>query len=324
MLLSRYFKPTNQDHLELFNQISENLSEELLGREPKIAWYPSSGFDTQDLIRLSQENPAPDIYFHTDGFFQPDNIHQDFLNNFHNVHNAFTNMAFNNPIGDNIIYNEINVIDPIIGLRFRKRLNFIPVPVIDNKLTRVFLFNVEINYNQGDAQHIIKKPIILFIMDDINFFDEFILKNNVTINFLVRKRQGEAHHFGPSIISLSILFPFLGQIVVQCLLLDCDGRDRRENFFSDEEKILIQCLCYKYGYFLYPNKIFSKKFYNRSEENPMQDWENQLPNYNLGDINSGIVFKYIYTGDEQNFDKGDLLNYINQIQVGNNGVFDYL
>lgn len=70
------------------------------------------------MIRLQQEDP--DIYFHTDGFFQPDNIQQDFLNSVENVHNAFTKMALNYRIGDNIIYNEINVIDPIIGLRFKK------------------------------------------------------------------------------------------------------------------------------------------------------------------------------------------------------------
>jgi hypothetical protein len=316
MLLSRYFKPTNQDHLELFNQISKNLSEELLGREPKIAWYPSSGFDTQDVIRLQQEDP--DIYFHTDTFFGTD------INNINQFFSEGLIDMIQYGIGDGIILRRIDVNDPIIDLRFRRRLKFIKDP--NDRRAYLFrgayLFNVQITYSIGTEPTIIIKPIIYFIMDDINFFDEFILKNNIRICYLVRKRQGERNLNNHRDISLSILFPFLGQIGVQCLLLDCDARDSRRNVFSDEEKILIQCLCYKYGYFLYPNLGLRRKSYILVQDS-MQIWEDRVAHYIPGIPDSGIVFKYNFNIDIESFKEDSLKEYINHIHV-ENGLFQIL
>ena len=174
MFLSKFFQPRIQGQVPifqienyqiLFQQISENL-----GENPNIAWYPSSGFDTQDLIRLQQEDP--DIYFHTDAFLNTDinNVNQFFFEGLIN--------RLQYGIGDGIIFNHIDVIGPIIDLIFRRRLKFIKDP---NSYPRdrtalfrgAYLFNVQITYSIGINQHIITKPIIYFIMD-VNIIFIFI------------------------------------------------------------------------------------------------------------------------------------------------------
>lgn len=114
----------------------------------------------------------------------------------------------------------------------------------------------------------------------------------------------------------------MGQIGVQCLLLDCDARDSREYVFSDEEKILIQCLCYKYGYFLYPNLGLRRKSYILVQDS-MQDWEDRVAHYIPGIPDSGIVFKYNFNADVEFFKEDSLKEYINRIKV-ENGLFQIL
>ncbi len=177
-----------------------------IGNEPRIAWYPSAGNDYRDLmelctIRALQQNVSeePDVFFHTD---------------YHIKHLK----------SSGIIYDDSRtrvVVENTYHLSIRKKFNYFVNPEYavfhENAPESPLIWLLDVSVH-SDIYGVVNKPVIYFVFENINFFDEFILKNMVPITYFVKIREGCG--FGGNRKSISIVYAFLSVMKTRYLLVD--------------------------------------------------------------------------------------------------------
>lgn len=183
----------------------DNLSKSI-GDNPNILWYPSAGNDYRDILELTHERAQfhgitelPDLFIHTD-------YNQQFLRLTGNAHNDFgTNVRIENRFELQLIQNVQYNINP----------EFVDSPDDAPIEPTIYLLDISVTSKiLGE----VKKTIIYFLFENINFLDEVILKNNIPISFLVKVREGCG--FGGNRKSISVAYAFLSILKTKYLLID--------------------------------------------------------------------------------------------------------
>lgn len=179
-----------------------------IGKNPKILWYPSAGNDYRDIIELCTNRSRdhgikekPDLFIHTDYSTNPDLVklygiaYQDNKTTV-SIESSFQ-LALINPIN--------YYVDPGFVIFSDQAL----------KIPTIYLLNISINSNSLGS---IKKQVIYFLFENINFLDEVILKNRIPISHIVKVREGCG--FGGNRKSISIAYAFLSVLKTKYLLID--------------------------------------------------------------------------------------------------------
>jgi hypothetical protein len=188
--------------LKTVSEQDENILEELqhqIGNKPYIAWYPSAGNDFRDLIEVNRTNIDPDIFFHTD-----------YSSNWVKLQCG-------------LVFNDERTkvfIDRITELKFKKKINYIvnqdyvDFPEDANPTPKIYLLDLTVESAFG----VIRKPVIYFFMENINFLDEVLLKNKISLSHFIKVREGCG--MGGNRKSISIAYAFLGELKVKHILVD--------------------------------------------------------------------------------------------------------
>lgn len=176
----------------------DNLSKKL-GQNPNIAWYPSAGLDFRDLIEVNRTSIQPDLHIHTD------------------YHLGWTKLEIGEIFNDERTKVSIINIDEI---QFKKSIdffvnpNYVDFPEDAPKEPLVLLLDVLIESNNVT----IEKPVLYIYMENINFLDEILLKEQLPISHLIKIREGCG--MGGNRKSISIVYAFLCDLRIKYLLVD--------------------------------------------------------------------------------------------------------
>lgn len=208
--------------LKVVYKQDENILDELqsrIGRTPNIAWYPSAGLDFRDLIEVNRTKIEPDIFFHTD-----------YSSNWVELK---CGLVFNDERTKVFIHN-------ITELKFKKKVNYIINPnYVDfpedaNPLPRIYLLDLIVESGFGK----LIKPVLYFFMENINFLDEILLKNNIKLSHFIKVREGCG--MGGNRKSISIVYAFLGELKVKHILVDSEEHTDKEliNYISCKHDII--------------------------------------------------------------------------------------
>jgi hypothetical protein len=81
----------------------------------------------------------------------------------------------------------------------------------------IYLLDITVNSNTLGE---IKKPVLYFLFENINFLDEIILKNKISISHLVKVREGCG--FGGNKKSISLVYAFISNLKTKYLLVDSE------------------------------------------------------------------------------------------------------
>jgi len=196
---------------------------EYLGDDIKISWYPSAGNDFRDIlefhpIRRRQYGieDEPNLLIHTDyaarwmGFRydEPD---------FHYYTNHRPNLC-------KTVYADTRtkvIIEDKCELRLKKPVNYFVKPeyaaFADDAPSspKIYLLDVRlISTILGE----IRKPVIYFLFENINFLDEIIFKYNIKIPFIVKVREGCG--LGGNLESIMVSYAFLSKLETKYLITD--------------------------------------------------------------------------------------------------------
>jgi hypothetical protein len=196
--------------LKAVSEQDENIVDELqrqIGHTPNIAWYPSAGLDFRDLIEVNRTIIEPDIFFHTD----------------------YSSNWVELKCG--LVFNDERTkvfIDRITELKFKKKVNYIVNPnYVDfpedaNSLPKIYLLDLIVVSDFGK----IKKPVLYFFMENINFLDEILLKYKINLSHFIKVREGCG--LGGNRKSISIAYAFLGELKVKHILIDNEEHTDKE------------------------------------------------------------------------------------------------
>ena len=141
----------------------------------------------------------PDIFFHTD--YDAKNV----------------------SLKRGVIFEDVNTrieIHHITELEFRippvylVSPEFVDFPENANVSPKVFLLDVEINYQRGP----LRKHVLYFFMENINFLDEVLLRNRIELSHLIKVREGMTWVGNRE--SITSVYAFLGNLNVKYLLID--------------------------------------------------------------------------------------------------------
>lgn len=176
-----------------------------------IAWYPSSGLDFRDLLVLGQkkfiyDNNAfanellefetiPDLFIHNDSAYNVDNW--PLLNSgivFSDDDSEYAILSTNN------VFDDDRVVAKYLSIR------------IDHKLL-----------NKSTNQ-----KLLFVFSDNLLFFTDYVLKLNLTIDFLINIRDGFSENGGAD-YSMKFLEFFLGKMNTKFIISDNFGREYIEN-----------------------------------------------------------------------------------------------
>jgi hypothetical protein len=208
--------------LKAINPLEENTLDSLqskIGDCPNIAWYPSAGLDFRDLIEVNRTKIEPEIFFHTD-----------YSSNWVKLE---CGLVFNDKL------TKVSI-DRITELKFRKKVNYlinqdyVDFPEHANPLPKIYLLDIIIETGFGE----IRKPVIYFFMENINFLDEILLKNKIKLSHFIKVREGCA--WGGNRKSISIAFAFLGELKVKHILIDNEEHTDKELINSISHKHNLQ------------------------------------------------------------------------------------
>lgn len=205
--------------------------QEQIGNNPNIAWYPSAGLDFRGLIEINRTSTVSNLFFHSD------------------YNKTWVELKCGEVFNDKRTC--INI-ERITELKFRGKINYrinpeyVDFPKEGNRIPKVFLLSVRVKSNFG----IIRKPVLYFFMENINFLDEILLKNKIKLSHFIKVREGCG--YGGNKKSISIAYAYLVELGVRHLLVD-----REEH--TDKE--LINSISVKHK--IYPKKYALKKVANR-------------------------------------------------------------
>jgi len=204
------------------NKSSEKLAElkTKIGKNPNLLWYPACGFDYRDIYETTERNMRfhipiynlPDLYIHTDchesGVFDGENLVFD---------RNTKNVGFeNNP---DILRIEIKSKDELkLKNKYKPNIQFNREYghfFDDNPQLRIYLLEIEITTFRNEH---ITKPVLFFIVENINFFEEILLKYKIQILWIVKVREGLG--FGGCGKSIINVFPFLSNLGTKYIISD--------------------------------------------------------------------------------------------------------
>lgn len=196
--------------LKAYNDQDEvilDLLQSQIGDCPNIAWYPSAGLDFRDLIEVNRTQIEPDIFFHTD------------------YNSSWVKIECG------LVFNDDRTkvfIDRVTELKFKKKVNYIinhdyiDFPNDANPFPKIYLLDVIIESGFGE----IRKPVVYFYMENINFLDEFLLKFKIKLSHFIKVREGCG--LGGNRKSISIAYAFLGELKVKHILVDNEEHTDKE------------------------------------------------------------------------------------------------
>lgn len=180
---------------------------ETIGKNPRLAWYPSACNDYRDLLELTPERAKlhgiqelPDLFIHSDYYVR--SLHQ------HGIAHSDENTTVR--IEDHF---EIQLTQKI---RYHVSPRFAGYPEAAPREPTIYLLDVAI---RSDVLGEVRKPVLYFLFENINFLDEFVLRNNIPITFFVKVRDGFSCG-GGNRKSTSLVYAFLSALKTKYLLVD--------------------------------------------------------------------------------------------------------
>jgi hypothetical protein len=210
---------------------------EMLGEKPNIAWYPSAGTDFRDLLEAETRTEiSPDIYFHTD--YMKDIV-----------------------ISRGTIFDDRSTLVQIMEINYLRCTDEINYHIDENFAVfadnaypkpTILLLDVLLTYSGGE----IRKPVLYWYFENINFLDEVLIKYHIPISHIVKVREGMG--FGGNIKSIAISYAFLSKLKTQYLLID----NR-----ADIDQDLIRIIRGKH-----PEKLKNFKLVNIAQRRNISDW----------------------------------------------------
>lgn len=186
-----------------------------IGKNPNTAWYPSSGNDFRDLIEANRTKTRPDLFIHTD------------------YNSAWIKFECGEVFNDGRTQ---VIITNVIELEFKEKINyfinpdFVTFSELANPTPRIYVLDVEIDCSFG----LIKKPVVYFFMENINFLDEILLKNKIKISHIFKVREGCG--FGGNRKSISVAYAFLGNLKVKHVIVDDEEQTDKDLINTIAEK----------------------------------------------------------------------------------------
>lgn len=174
-----------------------------IGENPNILWYPSAGRDFRDLLEAEcRTEISPDLYFHTD---------------YDNINNKIVKGIIFNDGRTTVEILEINELKCNSEINYYVDHDFMNFPEWSSLRPRIILCDVLLKYNIGE----IRKPVIYWYFENINFLDEILLKFKISISHIVKVREGLG--YGGNNKSITIAYAFLSNLKTQYLLVDDEG-----------------------------------------------------------------------------------------------------
>jgi len=190
-----------------------------------IAWYPSSGLDFRDLLVLGQKK-----------FIYDKNVFANELLEFKLLPELFihTDSAYdfeNWPLVDNsIIYKDEESVYSIS----KSEDVFSEEGVVIGKYLSINIKSVLLEYETH-------QKILFLFSDNIYFFKNTILKENLSIDFLINIRDGASENGGAN-YSLKMLEFYLGKMNTKYLFSDNFGRSPMDISKFKEDTLMMEAL----------------------------------------------------------------------------------
>lgn len=212
-MLNEILKGNNRRSEIELKRVSKNI-----GRNPNICWYPSAGADFRDLLETHvRTNVSPDLYLHTD---------------YRKDINIKRGTIFNDgrTVVKIITIHELTCQDEI---KYYVDAEYISSLENSYDKPRVLLLDVVISFSGGE----IRKPVLYFYMENINFFDEILLRFCLPISHIVKVNEGMA--WGGNRKSITICYAFLSNLKTQYLLIDNSAQADLEivNIIRDKRQV---------------------------------------------------------------------------------------
>jgi hypothetical protein len=213
LMIKKFLKAVNEEEEIILDSLQAQISD-----CPNIAWYPSAGDDFRDLIEINRTKIDPDIFFHTD------------------YNSNWVKLQCG------LVFNDERTkvfIDRVTELKFRKKINYVvnhdyvDFPEQANSTPKIYLLDLIVESGFG----VIRKPVVYFFMENINFLDEILLKYKINLSHFIKVREGCA--WGGNRKSISLAYAFLGELQVKYLLIDNEEHTDREliNTISQKHNI---------------------------------------------------------------------------------------
>jgi len=212
-MIKKILKAVNEEEEIILDSLQAQISD-----CPNITWYPSAGDDFRDLIEINRTKIDPDIFFHTD------------------YNSNWVKLQCG------LVFNDERTkvfIDRVTELKFRKKINYVvnhdyvDFPEQANSTPKIYLLDLIVESGFG----VIRKPVVYFFMENINFLDEILLKYKINLSHFIKVREGCA--WGGNRKSISLAYAFLGELQVKYLLIDNEEHTDREiiNTISQKHNI---------------------------------------------------------------------------------------
>lgn len=202
MKLHDILKGTNDASNRALKQLFESFP-----KDYQLAWYPSAGNDYRDLMQLSPEKAAqsgitevPDIFLHCDYMpewvkLEPGIVFQDQRTTVRIV--SRTAISFKLPV------------------RYKVNPEYVDFAEKALPESLIYLLDVEI---ESDTLGVIRKPVIYFLFENINFLFEVLIRHSIHVSHIVKIREGCG--FGGNRKSISLAYAFLSQLKTKYLVVD--------------------------------------------------------------------------------------------------------
>ena len=206
------------------------ISELKLKKDLNICWYPSSGGDFRDLIYTNPDiadlinmETIPDIYIHTDfegeWYFSHIFEHDRFEVNRHGKFEM-------------IINHKIQL--DFEGINFFISEKHAAFPESANPSPKGYFLDLTV---YSDILKPFKVILIYLFFENVNFFEEYVIKRKIPISHIYKNRDGTG--FGGNKTRVSFIYKMLGWMKTKYLVTD-DCRYENEND-KDYLKNISQC-----------------------------------------------------------------------------------
>jgi hypothetical protein len=213
MKITELLKGKNRTSQKRLNKLFGSLRD-----NPKILWYPSAGNDYRDILELSEVKideknirgninivtdygiPAPDLFIHTDYNKNMVELKKGELFNDHKTV---------------VIAKEIYPLSIHHSVKYEINENFVDSPQDAPQEPEIYLLDLEISSNKLGK---IEKPVIYFLFENINFFQEVLLKHGINVAYMVKVREGCG--MGGNRKSVTNIYPYFSVVKTEYLIAD--------------------------------------------------------------------------------------------------------
>lgn len=200
-MITNFLRGKNKEAQNRINDLSR-----AIGADPNILWYPSAGDDYRDILELTHERARqhgiellPDLIIHTD--YKPDWLNLNGIPYNDERTQVEVENRFELELTQDIIY-EVNPC-------------FVDFPNDAPNEPTIYLMDISITSNILGQ---VRKSILYFLFENINFLEQIILKNKLHISHFVKVREGCG--FGGNRKSISVVYAFLSAMKTKYLLVD--------------------------------------------------------------------------------------------------------